>query len=194
MKKYIILIIFCLSSIMVNAQFETFAKISYLPAISLGETADFTNNLSARGVELDVDRFITEDLSVGLSASWNVFREKVEGESFEYDDLIVTGTQFRYSNIVPLNLKVKKYFGSFERSPFIGVGLGTSYSRQTKNAGIFSFISDQWQFNLSPEAGIQALVTSDLLLSLKLKYSYSFEANGFPAMSYLGLGLGIGIL
>lgn len=194
MKKYVILIILSFVAIIVAAQVETVVKINYMPAIPLSETADFTNNLSARGGDLEVNRFLSEDLSVGLSAGWNVFREKVMGESFESGEFLVTGTQFRYTNIVPLNVNVKKYFVSPDLSPFLGIGLGTSYAKQTNNAGIFSFVDDRWQFNLSPEAGIQTLASPGLLLSLKIKYSYSFEANNFPAMSYLGLGIGIGIL
>lgn len=194
MKKFVILTILSFAAIIVTAQVETVVKINYMPAIPLGETADFTNNLSARGGDLEVNRFLSEDLSVGLSAGWNVFREKVKGESFEYGEFLVTGTQFRYTNIVPLNVSVKKYFGSAELSPFLGIGLGTSYAKQTNNAGIFSFVDDQWQFNLAPEGGIQSMVSPDIMLSLKLKYSYSFESGDFPSMSFLALGIGIGIL
>ena len=194
MKKYVILTLLCLAPLVLKAQPETVVKVNYMPAISLGETADFTNNLSPRGAQIEVDRFLSEDLSIGLSVGWNVFREKVVGESFEYFEFLVTGTQFRYSNIVPLNVNAKKYFGSAERSPFIGIGLGTNYARQTNNAGIYSFIDDQWQFNLSPEVGIQTILSAELMFSLKIKYSYSFEAADFPSMSYLGLGLGIGML
>ena len=165
-----------------------------MPAVSLGNTADFTNNFSLRGSEIVVDKFLAEDLSVGIALGWNVFREKVVGESFEYKNLLITGTQFRYTNIVPLNVKGNKYFGNNTMKPFIGVGLGTAYAKQTNNAGIFSFIDDQWQFNLAPEAGIQSMVSSKLMVSFKVKYSYSFKAKDFPGMSFLGFGLGVGML
>ena len=194
MKKYVMIILLGLAPFVLRAQLETVVKLNYFPALSLGKTADFTKNVSPRGAEFEVNSYLTQDLSIGFSAGWNVFREKVVGESFEYKDLLITGTQFRYTNIVPLNLTAKKYFGSAERSPFIGIGLGTSYTRQRLDAGIFSSIDDKWQFNLSPEAGIQRLVSPDLMISLKIKYSYSFEAAGFPSMSYLGIGMGIGIL
>jgi outer membrane protein len=193
MKKYIILSIICLTSFFASAQ-STIIRINYLPAVSLGNTADFTNNFSLRGSEIVVDKFLTEDLSVGFSVGWNVFREKVIGESFEYKNSLITGTQFRYTNIVPLNVKANKYFGNNTMKPFIGVGIGTAYAKQTNNAGIFSFVDDAWQFNLTPEAGIQSKVSRELLVSFKIKYSYGFEAKEFPAMSYLGFGLGIGLL
>ena len=192
MKRYTIVIIMCLASLISRGQDETQVLINYMPSLSLGETADFTKNFSPRGIELEVDRYISDDLSLGLAVGWNVFREKVTGESFEYNNYLVTGTQFRYTNIVPLNIKAKKYFSMGGPTPFIGFGLGTSYTRQTNEVGIFSLVDSKWQFNIAPEAGMRISLTG-LLVSLKVKYSHSLKAGNFPAMSYLGFGIGVGM-
>ena len=194
MKRYALIILICLGSLVVKGQGETEVVLNYMPALSLGQTADFTRNFSPRGVELEMHRFLADELSVGIAVGWNVFREKVEGESFEYNDALVTGTQFRYTNIVPLNVNARKYFGQNDRAPFVGIGLGTSYARQTNNAGIFSIVDSKWQFQFAPEAGIDVMASPGLLLSLKIKYSYSVKAGDFPSMSFLGLGVGIGVL
>lgn len=194
MKKYLFLFLLSLAPMLGFAQNETSWKMNYLPALSLGKTAEFTRNLSPRGVEVEMNHFISQELSVGLAVGWNVFREKVIGESFEYNNALITGTQFRYTNIVPLNVTVKKYFGSGEMLPFVGIGLGAAYAKQTNNAGIFSFIDDKWQFQFAPEAGLQLYPSSSLMLSLKIKYSHSLKSGDFPGMSYLGLGIGIGLL
>ena len=180
MKRYALIILICLGSLVVKGQGETEVVLNYMPALSLGQTADFTRNFSPRGV--------------GIAVGWNVFREKVEGESFKYNDALVTGTQFRYTNIVPLNVNARKYFGQNDRAPFVGIGLGTSYARQTNNAGIFSIVDSKWQFQFAPEAGIDVMASPGLQLSLKIKYSYSVKAGDFPSMSFLGLGVGIGVL
>ncbi|KPL09554.1 MAG: hypothetical protein AMS26_22710 [Bacteroides sp. SM23_62] len=194
MKRQVILILLCLAPFVASGQAETTVKINYMPALSLGETAEFTRNFSPRGIELEVNKFLAEELSVGIAVGWNIFREKVEGESFEYNDALVTGTQFRYTNIVPLNVNAKKYFRQGDRTPYIGIGLGTSYAKQTNNAGIFSIVDSKWQFQFAPEAGIDVMASPGLLLSLKIKYSYSVKAGDFPSMSFLGLGVGIGVL
>ena len=192
MKRYTIVIIMCLASLISRGQDETQVLINYMPSLSLGETADFTKNFSPRGIEFEVDRYISEDLSLGLAVGWNVFREKVTGESFEYNNYLVTGTQFRYTNIVPLNINAKKYFSMGGQTPFIGLGLGTSYARQTNDVGIFSLVDSKWQFNIAPEAGMRISLTG-LLVSLKVKYSHSLKAGNFPAMSFLGFGIGVGL-
>jgi opacity protein-like surface antigen len=195
MKKIsLIICVLGFFSFLAKGQSETEVILNYMPAVSLGETASFTKNFSPRGAEIEMNRYLTEDLSLGISIGWNIFREKVAGESFTYRDALVTGTQFRYTNIVPLNVNAKKYFRANGLSPFVGIGLGTSYARQTNEVGIFSFVDSKWQFHFAPEAGIQVNVSPDVLLSLKIKYSYGMKAGDFPSMSFLGLGVGIGML
>ena len=129
MNKYIAIAVLSLASLLAKAQGETVIIVNYLPAISLGETADFTNNFSTRGVDFEVNDCVSEDLSVGFVSSWNFFRVKVVGETFDYNEWLVSGTQFRYTNTVPLNVNVKKYFGSNDAVPYLGVGVGTMYAK-----------------------------------------------------------------
>lgn len=195
MKKYIAILVLGLVTFMAKGQNETQIIFNYLPAVSLGETADFTQDFSPRGVDFEVNRFIQDDLSVGFLIAWNVFREKVVGESIEYNDALVTGTQFRYTNTTPLNVNVKKYFknAEFDFAPYVGFGLGTSYTKQTNEIGVFALTDEKWQFNVAPELGILYDLESRTILSLKVKYNYSAKAGDFPAVSYLSFGFGIGL-
>lgn len=193
MNKYIVIILLSFASFMGKAQDETLILVNYLPALSLGETADFTNNFSPRGVDFEVNKFIAEDMSVGFVVSWNAFREKIVGESLEYNNLLITGTQFRYTNVVPLNLNFKKYFGASDINPYAGVGLGTSYAKQKNEIGVFALSDDKWLFNVAPEVGVLYEMNRSTVLSFKLKYNYSPKAGDFPSQSYLSFGLGIGM-
>jgi len=195
MKKYFIIIVLALATLVVKGQGETVIFANYLPAISLGETAEFTDNFSLRGVDFEVNKFLKEDLSVGFVIGWNIFREKITGETFDYRDLTITGTQFRYTNITPLNVNVKKYFSFSEETdvaPYAGIGVGTNYAKQTNEIGVFALTEDKWQFNVAPEIGMLYDISRNNVLSLKVKYSYSPKAGDFPSMSYLSFGVGIG--
>jgi len=154
MNRYIAILLLGLASFMVKAQDETLIIVNYLPSLSLGETADFTNNFSPRGVDFEVNKFIAEDMSVGFVVSWNIFREKISGETFDYNDLVITGTQFRYTNTVPLNVNFKKYFVGGDASPYLGVGLGTMYAKKQNEIGVFVLSEDKWMFNGAPEIGM----------------------------------------
>lgn len=193
MNKYIAILILGLASLIVKAQDETLIIVNYLPAVSLGETADFANDFSPRGVDFEVNKFIAADMSVGFVVSWNIFREKIVGESFEYEDMLVTGTQFRYVNTVPLNVNFKKYYLGSESTPYFGVGLGTSYAKQRNEIGVFTLSQEKWLFNVAPEIGLLYDISQSTLLSLKVKYNYSPKAGDFSSVSYLSFGIGVGM-
>ena len=193
MNKYFVIIVLCLATFIVKGQDNTTMIVSYLPAMSLGETADFTNGFSPRGIDFEANKFLSEDISVGFVIAWSIFREKIVGESLEYNDALVTGTQFRYLNTTPINLNVKKYFPNREFTPYVGVGGGTSYSKNRTDIGVFSLTEDKWQFNVAPEVGMLYELSRNNVLSLKVKYNYSPKAGDFPSVSYLSFGVGVGI-
>lgn len=191
MKKYILILLVSVATI-VNGQDETVVFVNYLPGMALGETTDFTDNFSPRGLDFEVNKFIREDLSVGFVIAWNIFREKEENLTFDFRDAVITGTQFRYLNTSPINLNVKKYFTGGERTPYVGFGLGTSYSRKRTDFGVYSISEEQWQFNVAPEVGILIDASRRNIVSLKVKYNYSLDADNFGSVSYLSFGVGVG--
>ena len=193
MNKYIAIAVLSLASLLAKAQGETVIIVNYLPAVSLGETAEFTNNFSPRGLDFEVNYFVSEDMSVGFVSSWNIFREKVVGETFDYNEWLVSGTQFRYTNVVPLNVNVKKYFGDTDAVPYLGVGIGTMYAKQSGDIGVFTLSQDKWLFNVAPEIGMLYDISRSNVLSLKVKYNYSPKAGDFPSQSYVSFGVGIGM-
>lgn len=193
MKRYIIIAALALITFGVSAQEGSTIFVNYVPAIPLGGTAEYTDNISPRGVDFEAQKFLKEDLSVGFLIGWNTFRQKVVGETFEIDDLTITGTQFRYTNIVPLNLNIKKYFISQgNTAPYVGLGIGTSYAEKRNDIGVFSLNEDKWLFNVAPELGMLYDLNYRTFLSVKLKYNYSPKAGDFDSMSYLSLGIGVG--
>lgn len=192
-NKYFIIIVLALATLVAKGQDRTILIVNFVPSLSLGETADFTNGFSPRGLDFEANKFLMEDLSVGFVVSWVIFREKISGETFEYEDLTITGTQFRYTNTTPLNVNVKKYFAMEEASPYFGIGIGTMYAKQTNEIGVFSLSDDKWLFNVAPEIGLLYDFNRNNVVSFKLKYNYSPKADDFPSMSYLSFGIGLGI-
>ncbi len=193
MKKSIIITVLALIVFSAVAQDGSTLFVNYTPAIPLGGTADFTDNISPRGVDFEAQKFLREDLSVGFLIGWNTFRQKIIGQTFTIEDLTISGSQFRYTNIVPLNFNVKKYFvGQGNTAPYLGIGLGTSYTEQRNEIGVFSLNQEKWQFNVAPEIGMLYDLNYRSFLSVKLKYSYSPKAGDFDSMSYLSLGVGLG--
>jgi outer membrane protein len=193
MKKYILTTILSFIFLIAAAQRYTEVFISYLPAVPFGETADFTPGFSPRGVDFEANRFLSDDISIGFNVAWTIFRNKVSGEIFEYQNLDIYGTQFRYQNMVPLNINFKKYFINGDYSPYLGVGLGTQYAEIRNDLGVFSFTDDKWLFHFAPEVGLLYDLSGTTIVTIKAKYNYSPKAGDFPSVSYLSFGIGIGI-
>ena len=198
MKKYIIIIVLAVTTMIVSGQ-NTELIINYLPAIGLGETAEFTQGFSSRGMDFEANRFINKDLSVGFVVGWNIFRGKFPGESLEIkerdgQEALITGTQFRYQNMVPININIKKYFiGESDITPYVGIGTGTTYSKRKTDIGVFTLEPEKWLFNVAPEVGMLYDLNRSTMVSFKLKYNYSPAAGDFPALNYLSIGVGFGI-
>lgn len=190
-KQLLIIAILCLllSTSKGQSNYETI--ISWLPAVSLGETAGFTNGFSPRGMDIESSKYINKDLTIGFALGWNVFREKAGDDLLNYDGFVISGTQFRYFNTVPINLKMKKYFGFNKINTFLGLGVGTSYSKARTDIGLFQITEDKWQFNISPEIGSVINVSDSFFFALKVKYNYSPRAGDFDPVSYLGIGFGV---
>ena len=193
MNKFFIIIVLALASMVAKGQNKTIILVNFAPSLSLGETADFTNGFSIRGIDFEVNKFLMEDLSLGFVVSWNIFREMISGETFEYEDLTLIGTQFRYTNTTPLNVNVKKYFAREEASTYIGFGIGSMYAKQTNEIGVFSLNEDKWLFNVAPEIGLVYDFNRNNVVSFKLKFNYSPKAGDFPSISYLSFGIGLGM-
>lgn len=193
MKKNIIILLISFVTYIANAQEKTTMFLNFSPSVSLGEAADFANNISPRGFDFESNYFFREDMSVGVVVGWNLFREKVVGETLSYGELAITGTQFRYLNTTPINLNIKKYFIANDFSPYIGVGLGTAYAKKSTDIGVLSLSDDKWLFNIAPEIGFLYELTSRNVYSVKIKYNYSPKAGDFSSVSYLSLGLGVGL-
>ncbi len=193
MKKYILIAALSLLIVSANGQRYTEVMVNYLPALPFGKTADYTPGFSPRGVDFEANRFIAHDLSIGVNIAWTIFRDKVTGELFEYQDLDIYGTQFRYQNMVPIDLNFKKYFIQGDYSPYVGIGAGTQYAEQRMDIGVFSFTDDKWLFHVAPEVGLLYDFSSATIISFKAKFNYSPKAGDFPAVSYLSFGIGIGI-
>ncbi len=200
MKKLIIIGLLCIAMhTMAQDLPDSFSwnrsevTLSYMPAVPLGTTGDFIQRISPRGIDFEVTKFLSDDLSAGFIIGWTTFAEKISGETLEYNRLTVSGTQFRYFNTIPMMANFRKYFMEDEMRPYIGFGLGTSWSEKATDIGLIQLTDRKWLFAISPEIGINYTYSRGSSVLLKLKYHYAFKAQDFDPVSYLSFGLGFSI-
>ncbi|MEN8229677.1 MAG: hypothetical protein ABFS38_16065 [Bacteroidota bacterium] len=188
MKKYIITLTILSSVLTMSAQ-DVIWKMTYDVAFPFSATKDFTNQMSWRGVAMDVDRFVNDNLAVGLGFSWSVFLEKESDSYYEREELLIHGTQVRYINNIPLMARISWYQPMDQFESYFTMGVGTAWQENRLEIGTFSFAGDYWQFALSPEAGV-IFPVGQSYLTAKVRYVHAFETNEGPTLSYLGVGLG----
>lgn len=189
MKKYIIALAVLFLAVSSNAQ-EVIWKMNYDVGIPFSSTKEFTNQVSWRGLSLDFDRFIGDNLAVGIGFSWSTFVEKESDSDYQTELILLHGTQVRYINNIPLTARIS-WYQPLEMMEFFGtIGVGTVWQEARREIGTWSFAGDYWQFLMAPEVGAIFPVGSSYL-SAKVKYVQGFKTSETPDLSYVSLGVGI---
>jgi outer membrane protein W len=92
---------------------DWYGAATYQISFPAGDTKDFTNATSFRGVGLDFRMALDKNMTWGLFFGWNVFYERVN-ETVEIENEnpgAITSTQDRTLNSYPIMLTGHYYFG-----------------------------------------------------------------------------------
>ncbi len=186
------LALFLLSTMAVDASAqyqEWWGAVSYQGSMPGGDTKDFTDSFSWRGIGLEGRTSIKSNVSVGGFVGWNVF-------SASTDDLIslggadISGFQTRFVNAMPLLATAHIYSGSPGGvRTYLGGGIGTYWIENRLELGRTALTTSNWHFGLAPEIGVILPRDSFAAGFLSVKYNYAFEAGGI-AHSYWTFGVG----
>jgi hypothetical protein len=188
MKKNIITLIALFFALSISAQ-DVIWKMTYDVAFPFSSTKEFTDQVSWRGAALDVDRFVNDNLAVGLGFSWSTFVEKESDSYYESNFMLIHGTQVRYINTVPMFARFSYYTPLDVMDLYGTLGVGTTWQELRRELGTFAFVDSYWQFALAPEVGILFPVANSYMTA-KLRYVHSFKTSEAPDLSYLSIGLG----
>lgn len=191
MKKIFILLIVVFGSKAVWAQGGNFV-ISYPISFPMGDLKDYIGATSFRGISLEFNKRAKPNLDIGLEASWHVFYERVAEKPYVLESATITGTQYRYTNAVPLLAAAKwlKTTGSGKAMPYAGLGIGTTYIERATDFGLYRLTNDAWQFCLRPELGVQVKAGYGASFMLGVKYYANFAGGDLDAQSYLSINIG----
>lgn len=190
--KGIITVLMLLIAVTTKGQ-QYYTSFTYNMSLPTGETADFISAYSWRGFGFEGHGFLSDNITLGGSVGWNVFYEKLSGE-FVDETRTVTGTQLRYLNSFPLLFEGRYHFGEdYSTRPYIGAGVGTYYTEQETQMGIW-YVEDQaWQFGFAPVVGVLIPVESTAI-NISIKYNAALSTSEVDGRSYLGINIGLGWL
>ena len=199
MKKLIILAV-CLFGLspLLKAQM---LNLNYQMSLPLKQVKDFTDKASFRGFDIEYHHFLGEQFSIGASVGWDVYyRDKNNATGnfhFNGNDntYTITGNQYRYINFVPM-LAVGRYYFTDKSSavrPYVGLGVGTSWTEKRLEVGQFSSNISRWQFAMAPEAGMYIPVTDQFAFNVGARYYYATKAahGRVPEIQQVSFNVGI---
>lgn len=189
-----IITLFTLIAAAHSAYAQSTVAVQYSMNFPMGNTQDFVGDPSFRGATIDYRYHITSEIAVGVSAAWYTFYERKDYDTYTVSDntLSASGIQYRYLNSMPLLFVGNYYFNTDQKlSPFVGLGIGTTYNRIDNEMGLYDVSVDSWHFTLAPEAGLRYGVGDEVWGYLSVRYNNSFETNELDAQSYLTVNVGV---
>ena len=137
-------------------------NLNYQISLPMNQVKDFTDKASFRGFDIEYHQFLGDQFSIGAAIGWDVFYKdkkhtpgnfRFNGNSNVYT---ITGNQYRYINTVPM-LAIGRYYFTDNTTavrPFVGLGIGTSWTERRLEVGQFASTISRWQFALAPEVGM----------------------------------------
>lgn len=199
MKKLLIIAI-CIFGLspLVKAQM---LNLNYQISLPFKDVKDFTDKASFRGFDIEYHYFFNEQFSIGAAIGWNVYYQDKKNYTgnfrFNNNDNIytITGNQYRYINTVPM-LAIGRYYFTDNNTvfrPYIGVGIGTSWTEKRLEVGQFSSTISRWQFAVSPEIGTYIPLNDQFAINLGARYNYATKAahGRVPEIQSLTFNIGI---
>jgi len=190
--RYIVLGISLLTVLNGTAQVvDYYSTVNYGISVPLGDTKDFISNTSFRGFSFEFGRFFTEEISVGFLFAWSVFNESFPRDTYELEDLTLTGNLYRYINAFPLMASGRYYFSPDSKfRPYLGLASGAYVINKVSDFGVHRYENKNWHFGLAPEAGIIFGIGTEAYLNLGARYNHAFKSGG-DTHSWLGVQAGV---
>ena len=170
---------------------DYYSTVNYGISVPLGDTRDFISNTSFRGFSFEFGRFFTGEISVGFLFAWSVLNESFPRDTYEFEDLTLTGNLYRYINAFPLMAVGRYYFSPDSKfRPYLGLASGAYVINKVSDFGVHRFENKNWHFGLAPEAGLIIGISAEAYFNLGARYNHAFKSGG-DTHSWLGIQAGV---
>ena len=154
-----------------------------------GPTRDFVSDFSWRGATVDVVRFMSPNLRVGVSGGWHVLDGKSEGTE-EFSGGALDGELRRWVNAVPLMaIGLYEFGGRWGPKGFVGAGTGVIYAQNRVDGGPIRAENSNWHFGLSAEAGVAIPRPGGSTWDISARYHWAAPSGGVERQ-YVTFSLG----
>lgn len=195
-----ILLVFAIVTLMFTtgySQGQQFSSLTYSVSIPTGDTKEFIDEVSWRGLGFDYRYMFKRNLSVGFSTGWNLlYQDNRELTQLTDPPGAIYSKQYKLISSIPVMASIHYYFGK-RRSirPYVGVSAGGFIMRQYLEISLFLWENNEWQWGMAPEAGVLIPVDRDMSIIVNGKYNYAFTGESVMGTSinnaYWGINVGV---
>ncbi|KAB1069792.1 porin family protein [Tamlana haliotis] len=167
-------------------------SLNYIIGFPTGETSDFTESTSFRGVGFDFTHMLNKNIGVGVSVSLQTFYDEKGKQTTTEGTETITAYRYNYINSLPVYATGTYFFdGSKTIKPFVSLGVGVMYNNKEQEFGLFAAENDAWQFSVRPEAGLEYKIDYGLGIRAAFRYNYAADSSDLEGLSHMGLALGV---
>lgn len=191
MKKITLLLFVFVSSFQVTKAQETYLIFNFAPHFPLANTQEYLGNGSGRGFNVTFHKMVNDRYGLGGEIGFTSLFEKVEGETFTRETIALSGTQFRYQNVVPIMVSAIYFLNPNAKIRAYGsLGAGVILHSRRLEMGIFRENTSSLQLGIRPEIGAIFKINEYIGINLSGKVYQSMRRSNFPGQTGIAANLG----
>src|SRR5690349_17425640 len=107
---------------------QTLYGFNWEVSAPIGDFKDFISDWSLRGFSAEARYMMTDKLSLGTAFSWNRWSETEPNGIINVQNGNVTGPVYRYADEFGIKFLVHYYLGRGPLQPYVGGGIGGTWS------------------------------------------------------------------
>jgi len=147
----------------------------------VGDFDKYISNVSYRGISFEGRSFIRQNLSIGLSFSYNRFEQTYDNTSYSITNGTVTGPSYRYADMFAIRALGHFYLAKGKLKPYVGAGIGGCWDYAYQQAANLYSSQSNFDFIVDPEVGLLYVIASGgttMALNLAIRYTYTTAKTG----------------
>ena len=164
----------------------------------IGSFANYIDDTSLRGFSLEGRTFVSKNVSVGLSFSWNRFQQTFSDITIPINNGTLSGPVYRYNDMFGIRGLAHYYFSTGVLQPYIGAGIGGAWGYAYQQTADISNSQSNFNFIASPEVGLLYVMAkggTNAALNVAFRYTYTTatvgrEHNASTLSGIVGLAFG----
>jgi hypothetical protein len=147
----------------------------------IGDFGKYIDDTSLRGFSFEGRSFIRNNVSVGLSFSWNRFYQTFDNASMPISNGIISGPVYHYADMFGIRALGHYYFMQGPLQPYAGLGIGGVWDYAYQQVADLTNTQSHFDFILSPEVGLLYVAAkggTSVGLNVAFRYTYTTAKVG----------------